>query len=51
MNIKQVTYKVFGDVYCLKCECFIGSVCDPFRQPFCKECYKCNEKEDSIEEK
>ena len=28
-----------GDVYCAKCEVFLGSICDPFRRTHCEKCF------------
>jgi hypothetical protein len=27
-----------SDVYCSKCGEFLGMICDPFRQSYCKKC-------------
>ena len=34
------TEVINGDVYCSKCGKFIGMTCDPFRDGYCKKCFK-----------
>ena len=36
------TKVVNSDVCCIKCGKFLGMTCDPFRESYCKECFKEN---------
>lgn len=36
---------VFSNVFCAKCDQFLGMTCDPFRPEYCEECFPHIEKE------
>ena len=39
-KLKRIRTKVINDdVYCIKCNRFLGTTCDPFRKNYCEECF------------
>lgn len=39
MSKEKRTIVKNGDVYCIKCGCFLGMTCDPFRPEYHDNCF------------